>query len=89
MSIALAKRPVTPLSSSSLENPDVGGEPDNEAYNAQPADNAPLVDPDGMPIEHPDQQRPDRDRDHDRDTLDQHWIDSVVNGRPQPGAPTQ
>jgi penicillin-binding protein 1A len=84
MSVALAKRPVTPLSSSSLENPDLGGEPDNEAYNAQPDDNAPLVDPDGMPIEHPDQQRPS-----DRDTLDQRWIDSVVNGRPQPGAPTQ
>ena len=91
MRVALAKRPVTALSSSSLETMGNGGEPDTEAYNAQPDDNAPLVDPDGMPIERPDQpqRQPDRDREHDRDTLDQRWIDSVVNGRPQPGAPTQ
>jgi penicillin-binding protein 1A len=86
MTVALAKRPVTPLSASAQQNPDIGGEPDAEAYSMQSNDDAPLVDPDGMPIEHPDRSQ---DRSGQSDKLDQRWIDSVINGRPQPGAPTQ
>jgi penicillin-binding protein 1A len=70
MRVALVKRPITPLSSSSLDQTN-GGEPDSEAYNTQPGnDDAPLVDPDGLPIDNPDQQRsPDHPR--PSDTLDQ------------------
>ena len=87
MRVALANRPMTPLSTTPapLESPAI--EPDTEAYSAQPAnDDAPLVDPDGMPIEHPGQSSQNR---RQPEILDQRWIDSVVNGRPQPGAPTQ
>jgi penicillin-binding protein 1A len=88
MTIALAKRPITPLSTSSLQTNTLGGEPDNEAYGVEPTnDSAPLVDPDGMPLDQPDPRLGDRGR--DSETFDQRWIDNAPNGRPQPGAPTQ
>jgi penicillin-binding protein 1A len=89
MAAALAKRPITPLSTSPMQNLGNGTEPDTEAYTARPDDNAPLVDPDGMPIERPNDADRPRPIDRDRETLDQRWIDSVVNGPAQPGAPTQ
>jgi penicillin-binding protein 1A len=95
MARAVANRPVEAFTTD-VAAPDWQAEGDNQIWYAPPNDQ-PLVDPDGNPIEQPnqpsqpgddqsatpDQATPPKDEDQQPDRLDQQWLDRAITRRPQ------